>query len=162
MNLKQGVAVLPSQSISVSSSYRDLAQTKFGVDFQSVTYQDPSEAAGTINRWVQAQTGDKVQQLVTNLDFKTQLLLATVAYYQSMYRQSEGGVKSQRVCHQSGGGVSGQRCGYLSTPSNFKCLCSSLSLFSPVQSVLQRVLHPGRAFLRGQVSRRHGSHDVPG
>lgn len=142
MNLKQGVAILPSQSVSVSSSYRDLAQTKFGVDFQSVMYQVPSEAAGTINRWVQAQTGDKVQQLVTNLDFKTQLLLATVAYYQSMYRQSEGG-------------VSGQRCGYL-------CLCSSLSLFSPVQSVLQRVLHPGRAFLRGQVSRRHGSHDVPG
>lgn len=111
------MAILPAQSLLVSSSYRDLAQTKFGVLFQSLSYQDPYEAAGTINRWVQAQTGDKVQQLVSNLDVQTQLLLATVAYYQSMYRQSEGGVSSQRA------GSAVRRRGFRSTPCLTSCFC---------------------------------------
>lgn len=119
MNLEQGVAILPAQSLVVSSSYQDLAQTKFGVLFQSLRYQDPYEAIGTINRWVQAQTGDKVQKLVSNMDVRTQLLLATVAYYQSMYRQSEGGVSSQRA------GSAVRRRGFRSTPRLTSCFCSS-------------------------------------
>uniref|UniRef100_A0A3Q3XIY1 Serpin domain-containing protein n=1 Tax=Mola mola TaxID=94237 RepID=A0A3Q3XIY1_MOLML len=81
-NLKQGVAVLPSQTFQVSSSYQDLVRTKFGGYFQSLTFTEP-QATTTINRWAQEQTGAKVQKVVTFLDPQTQLLLATVASYQS-------------------------------------------------------------------------------
>lgn len=90
-NLKQGVAVLPSQTFQVSSSYQDLVRTKFGGYFQSLTFTEP-QATTTINRWAQEQTGAKVQKVVTFLDPQTQLLLATVASYQS-------------TCHLSGGGL---------------------------------------------------------
>lgn len=89
MNLRQGVGVFPARGFQVSSSYLDLVQTKFGVNAQSLDYAVPQEATDTINRWTQEQTGDQVQELVTNLDPQTQLLLATTANYQSTYLLSE-------------------------------------------------------------------------
>lgn len=59
---------------------------KFGGFVQGVAYTEPQEATGVINRWVQTQTGDKVQQMVTSLGPQTQLVLATIAYCQSRYR----------------------------------------------------------------------------
>ncbi|XP_073349017.1 serpin peptidase inhibitor, clade A (alpha-1 antiproteinase, antitrypsin), member 10a [Pagrus major] len=88
MNLRQGVAILPSSSFSVSSTYLDLVQTKFGGNVQSLAYTSPQEATDTINRWAQDQTGDRVQELVTNLDHQTQLLLATTAFYQTRFSPS--------------------------------------------------------------------------
>lgn len=88
MNLRQGMAVLPARGFQMSSSYLDLVQTKFGGNAQNLAYTPPQEATDTINRWAQDRTGDQVQELVTNLDPQTQLLLATVAFYQSMYRLS--------------------------------------------------------------------------
>lgn len=82
------MAVFPSQSFQVSPSYMDLVQTKFGGKVQSVAYTVPHEAIDTINRWAQDNTEDNVQELVTSLDPQTQLLLATTAYYQSMYHRS--------------------------------------------------------------------------
>lgn len=92
MNLQQGVAILPSSSFQVSSTYLDLVQTKFGGNVQSLAYTSPQETVDTINRWAQDQTGDRIKELVTNLDSQTQLLLATAASYQSTYLLSEGEV----------------------------------------------------------------------
>lgn len=92
MNLQQGVAILPSSSFQVSSTYLDLVQTKFGGNAQSLAYTSPQETVDTINRWAQDQTGDRIQELVTNLNSQTQLLLATAASYQSTYLLSEGEV----------------------------------------------------------------------
>lgn len=88
MNLKQGVAILPSQSFKVPSSYLDLVQTKFGGNAQSLTYTVAQEAIDTINRWAQDQTGNQVRDLVTDLDPQTQLLLATAASYQTRFSPS--------------------------------------------------------------------------
>lgn len=49
----------------------------------SLRYTDQAEAISTINRWAQDQTGDQIKQVVTALDAQTELLLATVSYYQS-------------------------------------------------------------------------------
>ncbi|XP_039982111.1 serpin peptidase inhibitor, clade A (alpha-1 antiproteinase, antitrypsin), member 10a [Xiphias gladius] len=95
MNLRQGVAILPAQSFQVSSSYLDLVQTKFGGNAQSLAYTAPQEAVDTINRWAREQTGDQVQELVTNLDPQTQLLLATTASYQSLFSPSFNSSLSQ-------------------------------------------------------------------
>lgn len=81
----------------MSPSYLDIVQTKFGGKAQSLTYTTSYEAADTINRWAQEQTGDQVQELLSTVDPQTQLLLATVASYQSTYDPSlnctsEGGV----------------------------------------------------------------------
>ncbi|XP_035006953.1 protein Z-dependent protease inhibitor [Hippoglossus stenolepis] len=85
LNLQQGVAVFPAQSFQVSPSYLDLVQTKFRGNAQTVDYSTPQEAVDSINRWAQEQSGDQVQELVTNLDPQTQLLLATVASYQTRF-----------------------------------------------------------------------------
>lgn len=82
MKLGQAVAVLPSSAFKVSSSYLDQVQTKFGGYVQNLAYTTPQEAADTINRWVQESTGDQIQELVTNLDPQTQMLLTTAASYQ--------------------------------------------------------------------------------
>ncbi|XP_047430117.1 protein Z-dependent protease inhibitor-like [Mugil cephalus] len=84
-SLRQGVAILPSQILQVFPSYLDLVQTKFGGTVQSLPYSAPHEAIDSINLWVQEQTGDQVQELVSNLDPQTQLLLATAASYQTRF-----------------------------------------------------------------------------
>ncbi|XP_037304839.1 serpin peptidase inhibitor, clade A (alpha-1 antiproteinase, antitrypsin), member 10a [Pungitius pungitius] len=86
--LKQGVAVIPAKGVQVSASYLDLLQSKFGGSALSVPYTVPQEATDTINRWAQEQTGDQVQDLVTNLDPNTQLLLATTAFFKAQFTQS--------------------------------------------------------------------------
>ncbi|XP_036942821.1 protein Z-dependent protease inhibitor-like [Acanthopagrus latus] len=88
MNLQQGVAILPSSSFQVSSAYLDLVQTKFGGNVQSLAYTSPQEAADIINHWAQDQTGERILELVTNLDSQTQLLLATAASYQTRFSPS--------------------------------------------------------------------------
>lgn len=84
--MHQSVTVLPSQNFEVSPSYKGLVQTRFGGNIQSLTYTEPQDAIDTINRLVQEQTRDQVQELVNNLDPQTQLLLATAASYQSMFQ----------------------------------------------------------------------------
>lgn len=86
-DFKQAVAVLPSHNFEVSASFRELVQTKFGGYIPSVRYTDQADAISTINRWAQDQTGDHIQEVVTALDAQTQLLLATVSYYQSESRR---------------------------------------------------------------------------
>lgn len=85
MNVKQGVAIFPSQNFQMSPSYLDLVQTKFRGSTKSLAYTVPQEATDTINRWAQDQTGGQVQSLVTSVDPQTQLLLATVAFYQTQF-----------------------------------------------------------------------------
>ena len=92
MNLKEGVAIFPSPSFEVALSYQGLVQTKFGGEIQSVEYRTLQTATDTINRWARGQTGDQVQELVSNVDPLTQLLLTTAASYRSTYHLSEGGV----------------------------------------------------------------------
>ena len=82
-NLQQGVAIFPAQSVQVSASYLDLVQTKFGGTVQTLSHTEPYGATDAINRWAQEQTGDRVQELTSSLDPQTQLLIATIASYQS-------------------------------------------------------------------------------
>lgn len=84
-NFQQGVAVLPAHSFSVSSSYLDLVQNKFGGNAQSLAYTAPYEAMDTINRWVDEKTGKRIQELISNLDPQTQLLITTAASYQTQF-----------------------------------------------------------------------------
>ncbi|XP_053193289.1 protein Z-dependent protease inhibitor-like [Scomber japonicus] len=85
LDLKQGVGVFPAQTFQVSSAYTDLVQ-KLGGVVQTLNYDPPQDAADTINRWAQLETADQVQDLVTNLDPQTQLLLGTAAAYQTRFQ----------------------------------------------------------------------------
>lgn len=80
-SLKQGVAVLPAVGFQLSASYLDLVQSKFGGNAVNVAYTVPQEATDTINQWAQDQTGDQDQDLMTNWDPNTQLLLATIGSF---------------------------------------------------------------------------------
>lgn len=85
-NQAQGVAILPSQAYQVPETYRDLVSTKFGVSIEGLMFTDPPEAKQALNRWAQTQTGSMDQEMVSSLDSGSQLLLATVASYQSRFQ----------------------------------------------------------------------------
>ncbi|KAM6992567.1 serpin peptidase inhibitor, clade A (alpha-1 antiproteinase, antitrypsin), member 10a [Tautogolabrus adspersus] len=87
-NMRQGVAIFPSKGSEVLSTYVDQVQTQFGGNVQTVDYTTPLEAADAINRWVQENTGDQVQELVTTTDPQTKLLLVTAASYQIRFNPS--------------------------------------------------------------------------
>lgn len=81
------MAILPSQAYQVPQTYRDQVSTKFGVSVEGLMFNDPPEAKRTLNRWAQTQTGSMDQELVSSLDSQSQLLLATVASYQSRFQR---------------------------------------------------------------------------
>ncbi|XP_040025610.1 protein Z-dependent protease inhibitor [Gasterosteus aculeatus] len=87
-SLKQGVAVLPAVGFQLSASYLDLVQSKFGGNAVNVAYTVPQEATDTINQWAQDQTGDQDQDLMTNWDPNTQLLLATIGSFKAQFTPS--------------------------------------------------------------------------
>ncbi|XP_034018355.1 protein Z-dependent protease inhibitor-like [Thalassophryne amazonica] len=87
-SLLQGVAIFPANNLQVSSAYLDLVRDKYGGTIQSLDYTTPQDAIDAITRWSLEQTGDKIQNLATNLDTQTQLLLVTVAYYQAQFALS--------------------------------------------------------------------------
>lgn len=80
------MAILPSQAYQVPQMYQDLVSTKFGVSIQGLMFTDPPEAKRALNRWAQTQTGSMDQEVVSTLDSGSQLLLATVASYQSRFQ----------------------------------------------------------------------------
>lgn len=79
------MAILYSQAYQVPQTYQDLVRTKFGASVEGLTFTDPPEAVRALNRWAQAQTGSKVQEVVSSMDPGFQLLLATVASYQGRF-----------------------------------------------------------------------------
>nr|XP_020514610.1 protein Z-dependent protease inhibitor-like [Labrus bergylta]XP_020514612.1 protein Z-dependent protease inhibitor-like [Labrus bergylta] len=87
-NLRQGVAIFPSQGVEVESSYLDQVKTQFGGNVQTLDYTTPLDASDAINSWVQGNTGDQVLELVTTVDPQTKLLLATAATYQIRFSPS--------------------------------------------------------------------------
>lgn len=84
--LQQGVGLFVPQDFQVSPSYLDLVQNKFGARTQNVAFTAPQDATNTINLWAQDATGDQVRELVPGLDAKTELLLATAAAYQGLFK----------------------------------------------------------------------------
>lgn len=85
-NQAQGVAILPAQAYQVPQSYREQVSTKFGVSVEGLMFTDPPEAKRALNRWAQSQTGSLDQEVVSSLDSGLELLLATVASYQSKFQ----------------------------------------------------------------------------
>jgi len=86
--LKQGVAVFPSQAFPPAPTYVDLVQNVFGGKTQTLSYASQQEATYAINSWAESQTSERVKDVVVSgasggLDSQTQLLLVSVAYYQS-------------------------------------------------------------------------------
>uniref|UniRef100_A0A1A8KUK3 Serpin peptidase inhibitor, clade A (Alpha-1 antiproteinase, antitrypsin), member 10a n=1 Tax=Nothobranchius kuhntae TaxID=321403 RepID=A0A1A8KUK3_NOTKU len=85
-SIQQGVAIFPAQGLSVSPSYQDLVQTKFGGKVQSLFYAAVPEALDAINAWAQEQTGTQIQQVLSTLDPQTQLLVVSAASYQARFK----------------------------------------------------------------------------
>ncbi|CAJ1077850.1 serpin peptidase inhibitor%2C clade A (alpha-1 antiproteinase, antitrypsin), member 10a [Xyrichtys novacula] len=94
-NMRLGVAIFPSQDFGLSSSYLDTVHTKFGGNAEILDYKVPQDAAETINRWAQDNTGGQIRELLTNLDPQTQLLLTTAATYQVRFNPSFNASETQ-------------------------------------------------------------------
>lgn len=86
--LLQGVALFAPQGFEASSTFMDEVGTKFGGSVQNANFALPQDAFDVINRWVQENLGDQVQELAANLDPQTQLLLATAASYKARFSPS--------------------------------------------------------------------------
>uniref|UniRef100_A0A8C5GZQ1 Serpin domain-containing protein n=1 Tax=Gouania willdenowi TaxID=441366 RepID=A0A8C5GZQ1_GOUWI len=67
LNLQQGWSLLPPQGFQTSSSFLLLVQEKFGGKIQSLPYTQPDEAMDAINRWAAEQSGERVKELLRDL-----------------------------------------------------------------------------------------------
>ncbi|KAK2855773.1 hypothetical protein Q5P01_004508 [Channa striata] len=94
VTMRQSVNLLPSTNFQVSPSYQDLVQ-KLGGSVRHLAYSVPQEAVDNINRLVQEQTRDQIQELVTTVDSQTQLLLATATSYKTRFSPSFNSSLSQ-------------------------------------------------------------------
>lgn len=90
LNLRQGTALFADAGVQPSAQFAELLQRDYGGSAKSVAFDAPQDAAEAINAWVRQQTGDRVQDAVTDVDPGTKWLLATAASYQGA-RSASGG-----------------------------------------------------------------------
>lgn len=86
--LKQGIAVFPFHAYTLAPSYLTLVQNMFRGNAQTLADPTQQETVDSINSWAESQTSDRVKDVVGvsgvgSLDSQSQLLLLSVAEYQS-------------------------------------------------------------------------------
>ncbi|KAL0967556.1 hypothetical protein UPYG_G00253740 [Umbra pygmaea] len=80
--VNQGIGLFPAQQFKVDPTYRDLVQTKYGVTVQGLDFNDSKD---TVNQFVSTKTGDKVTEVVSDIDSQTQMMLITAVFFQGQF-----------------------------------------------------------------------------
>ncbi|XP_072379462.1 alaserpin-like isoform X10 [Diabrotica undecimpunctata] len=75
--------IYPAQGFPIEKTFKDIAVNDYSADVQNLDYNKPTEAAGTINGWVEEQTNNKIKNLIDPqmLDASTVLVLVNALYY---------------------------------------------------------------------------------
>lgn len=73
----------PETSFELLSEYVDLIKKNYGVEITPLEFRKSSEAARTINRWVENKTHDKIRNIISARDLGplTRLVLANAIYF---------------------------------------------------------------------------------
>lgn len=94
-----------------------IARSDYSADASEVDFRQPERAAGTINEWVAAHTGDKIKDLIpaSALDKRTRLVLTNAIYFKGAWEtpfmaratrdgtwHSPGGDKTVPMMHARG------------------------------------------------------------
>jgi serpin B len=119
-------ALWVARGFTLLPDFLHVVQTNYMAQASEVDFLRPNEAAGTINDWVAAHTGDKIKDLIPEsaLDPTTRLVLTNAIYFKGVWEtpfaaratrdgvwHSSGGDKTVPMMHRVG------RCGFFADDS---------------------------------------------
>ena len=86
-DLKIANKIYVAQGQSIKQSFNDVAVKSFNSEAQNVDFAKKEETAGTINKWVEDQTNNKIKNLISPnvLDVDTKMVLVNAIYYKGAW-----------------------------------------------------------------------------
>jgi len=87
-DLSTANALWVQQQFNLLPAYLNVIQTYYGGDATEVDYNNPAEAAGIINQWVEDQTNGLIKDLITEdlIDPLTRLILTNAIYFKGVWQ----------------------------------------------------------------------------
>lgn len=75
------------KNFSVKKSFQDVATKSFASEAQTLDFSHNTEAAGTINGWVEEHTNNKIKDLIKadSLDADTRMVLVNAIYFKGFW-----------------------------------------------------------------------------
>ncbi|TRY57011.1 hypothetical protein DNTS_023923, partial [Danionella cerebrum] len=77
----QATALFIKQDVNVEDSFRSKVKQFYNADVQNVNYANAQLAKGTINDYIRGRTGDKVKDVVQNIDAQSMATLISAAFF---------------------------------------------------------------------------------
>ncbi|XP_069008295.1 protein Z-dependent protease inhibitor [Embiotoca jacksoni] len=81
LKLDQGMAFFTRQDFELEKTFEDKMKTFFDANIKTVDFADTEMTINVINEYVKQKTGDKVTEMISNLDENTQLLLINTIFF---------------------------------------------------------------------------------
>lgn len=75
--------IYPAKGFPIEESFKNTAVNDYQSEVENLDYQNKEQAAGTINKWVEQKTNNKIQNLINpdKLKSETKLVLANTLYF---------------------------------------------------------------------------------
>ncbi|KAJ3644591.1 hypothetical protein Zmor_022312 [Zophobas morio] len=88
--LKAANKIYIQENYSIKEEFKKIAADVYQADIQNVNFVENEEAAAAINQWVEAQTQNKIHDLVAadDLDANSRLFLVNALYFQATWLHS--------------------------------------------------------------------------
>lgn len=88
----QATGLFMKQDVKAGDSFSNQIKQFYGADVQNVNYANGQQAKGSIDDFVRGRTGDKVRDVVENVDPQSMAMLISAAFF-------TGEEKTKEWCH---------------------------------------------------------------
>lgn len=88
-DLKVANKIYVAQGHSIKQNFKNIAVNNFNSDIQNVDFSNSQKAAGTINKWVEDQTNNKIKNIISEdaLDVDTRMILVNAIYFKGIWEE---------------------------------------------------------------------------
>ncbi|KAI4905479.1 hypothetical protein NFI96_028113 [Prochilodus magdalenae] len=87
LKLEQGTALFVDLHFQIERAFSDQIKKFFDADIANVAFENADLSKETINKHVRKKTGDKVKELVTNIEPLTQMMLINTIFFQGAWEK---------------------------------------------------------------------------
>ncbi|KAJ7990734.1 hypothetical protein DPEC_G00289990 [Dallia pectoralis] len=86
LKVDQSTALFVHHTFEVESDYSDQIKKFFNAEINNVDFADTKASVSTINDYIMKKTGNRVKEMVSDLDPLTQLMLINTIFYQGKWK----------------------------------------------------------------------------
>ncbi|XP_017546380.1 protein Z-dependent protease inhibitor [Pygocentrus nattereri] len=87
LKLEQGTALFVDLNFQVERAFSDQIKKFFDADIENVEFEKADLSKETINKHVRKKTGNKVKEIVTNIEPLTQMMLINTIFFQGAWER---------------------------------------------------------------------------